>query len=43
MFELLRVDCEPEIIPIPLYSEGCPAGFPSPAQDYVEAVRREVA
>ncbi|HCR1970818.1 TPA: translesion error-prone DNA polymerase V autoproteolytic subunit [Enterobacter hormaechei subsp. xiangfangensis] len=37
MFELLRVDCEPEIIPIPLYSERCPAGFPSPAQDYVEA------
>lgn len=23
-------------VKIPLYSEYCPAGFPSPAQDYVE-------
>lgn len=31
MFDLLRADCEPKIVPIPLYSDRCPAGFPSPA------------
>lgn len=28
---------------VPLYADPCAAGFPSPAQDYVEKVRHEVA
>ncbi|QEM89864.1 translesion error-prone DNA polymerase V autoproteolytic subunit [Kosakonia radicincitans] len=28
---------EPPEVPIPLFIESCSAGFPSPAQDYVEA------
>ncbi|WBM73022.1 translesion error-prone DNA polymerase V autoproteolytic subunit (plasmid) [Buttiauxella sp. WJP83] len=24
-------------LPIPLFSDSCPAGFPSPAQDYIES------
>lgn len=34
---------ETETLALPLFLERCQAGFPSPAQDYVEAVRREVA
>ena len=37
MFEFIRADSNPELTPIPLYSDRCQAGFPSPAQDYVEA------
>ncbi|MCK0553202.1 hypothetical protein KFO32_09030 [Pantoea ananatis] len=31
------------VMRIPLFVEHCAAGFPSPATDYVEAVRHEVA
>lgn len=37
MFEFIRADSNPDLTPIPLYSDRCQAGFPSPAQDYVEA------
>ena len=37
MFEFIRAESNPELTPIPLYSDRCPAGFQSPAQDYVEA------
>ena len=37
MFEFIRAESNPELTPIPLYSDRCQAGFPSPAQDYVEA------
>ncbi|WP_424839839.1 translesion error-prone DNA polymerase V autoproteolytic subunit [Serratia inhibens] len=33
----MRAASDPDITTIPLYSDRCPAGFPSPAQDYVEA------
>ncbi|WP_147200835.1 translesion error-prone DNA polymerase V autoproteolytic subunit [Pantoea sp. CCBC3-3-1] len=28
---------EPEIILLPFFADGCAAGFPSPAQDYIDA------
>jgi hypothetical protein len=31
------------VMRIPLFVERCAAGFPSPAADYVESVRHEVA
>ena len=37
MFVLMHAAREPNFTAIPLYSDRCPAGFPSPAQDYVEA------
>jgi len=37
MFVLMHAAREPDFTAIPLYSDRCPAGFPSPAQDYVEA------
>lgn len=37
MNDLMRAAIDPDITTIPLYSDRCPAGFPSPAQDYVEA------
>lgn len=36
-FSIQRPVEEPPALLIPLYVERCPAGFPSPAQDYVEA------
>nr|WP_275935300.1 translesion error-prone DNA polymerase V autoproteolytic subunit [Entomohabitans teleogrylli] len=33
----LAAPSDPEFIPLPLFMERCAAGFPSPAQDYVEA------
>lgn len=30
------VASNPPYLPVPLFLERCPAGFPSPAQDYVE-------
>ena len=32
MFEFIRADSNPELTPIPLYSDRCQAGFPSPNQ-----------
>lgn len=43
MFHFTRPAINPEPFTAPLFTERCQAGFPSPAQDYVEAVRREVA
>lgn len=37
MFDLMRAASDPDFTAIPLYSDRCPAGFPSPAQDFVEA------
>ncbi|MCH2683670.1 translesion error-prone DNA polymerase V autoproteolytic subunit [Leclercia adecarboxylata] len=37
MFDLMHAAREPDFTAIPLYIDRCPAGFPSPAQDYVEA------
>lgn len=31
------------VMRIPLFVERCAAGYPSPAQDYIESVRHEVA
>lgn len=36
MIRLIPVASEPTSLTIPLFTERCPAGFPSPAQDYVE-------
>jgi len=37
MFDLMRAASDPDFAAIPLFSDRCPAGFPSAAQDYVEA------
>lgn len=37
MLHFTPVSSDPEIINLPLFTERCAAGFPSPAQDYVEA------
>lgn len=37
MLRLILVAPDPSKILLPLFTESCPAGFPSPAQDYVEA------
>ncbi|AUU87037.1 peptidase (plasmid) [Leclercia sp. LSNIH1] len=37
MFDLMRAASDPDFTVIPLYSDRCAAGFPSAAQDYVEA------
>lgn len=37
MLHFTSVSSDPEIINLPLFTERCAAGFPSPAQDYVEA------
>lgn len=37
MIRLIPVASEPQPLTLPLFTECCPAGFPSPAQDYVEA------
>ncbi|WP_058912061.1 translesion error-prone DNA polymerase V autoproteolytic subunit [Entomohabitans teleogrylli] len=37
MLRFLAAPSDPEFIPLPLFMERCAAGFPSPAQDYVEA------
>ena len=37
MLHFTPVSSDPEIINLPLFTERCAAGFPSPALDYVEA------
>ncbi|CAK9887152.1 MAG: Protein UmuD (plasmid) [Candidatus Erwinia impunctatus] len=37
MFVSFTTAVSPARLKIPLFTERCPAGFPSPAQDYVEA------
>lgn len=37
MFHFIRPAINPEPFTAPLFTERCQAGFPSPAQDYVEA------
>ena len=37
MLEFIQASASPDLLPLPLYLDRCPAGFPSPAQDYVEA------
>jgi DNA polymerase V len=37
MFHFTRPAINPEPFTAPLFTERCQAGFPSPAQDYVEA------
>lgn len=37
MIRLIPAVSEPPQLTFPLFTERCPAGFPSPAQDYVEA------
>lgn len=37
MLRFVRAAASPEFFTAPLFVERCPAGFPSPAQDYVEA------
>lgn len=36
MLEFIQAASSPDKLTLPLYLERCPAGFPSPAQDYVE-------
>lgn len=35
--QFIKASQEPEILQLPLFADTVPAGFPSPAQDYVEA------
>ena len=35
--QFIKASQEPEILQLPLFADRCQAGFPSPAQDYVEA------
>ncbi|WP_409438265.1 translesion error-prone DNA polymerase V autoproteolytic subunit [Scandinavium sp.] len=35
--QFIQAASSPDLLAFPLYLERCPAGFPSPAQDYVEA------
>lgn len=37
MIRLVPIASEPAPLALPLFTEHCSAGFPSPAQDYVEA------
>lgn len=37
MLKIMPAASSPESFTVPLFTERCPAGFPSPAQDYVEA------
>ncbi|MEI9605003.1 translesion error-prone DNA polymerase V autoproteolytic subunit [Enterobacter hormaechei] len=37
MLEFIQAASSPDLLTLPLYLDRCPAGFPSPAQDYVEA------
>jgi DNA polymerase V len=37
MLRFVSAAASPELFTAPLFVERCPAGFPSPAQDYVEA------
>ncbi|HDS4948430.1 TPA: translesion error-prone DNA polymerase V autoproteolytic subunit [Klebsiella aerogenes] len=37
MLQITPAASSPEQFTAPLFTERCPAGFPSPAQDYVEA------
>ncbi|NWJ82441.1 translesion error-prone DNA polymerase V autoproteolytic subunit [Enterobacter sp. SECR19-1250] len=37
MLKILTPASNPKLSAIPLFSDLCPAGFPSPAQDYVES------
>lgn len=36
MLQIIPAASNPELFTAPLFTERCPAGFPSPAQDYVE-------
>lgn len=35
--QFIKASQEPEILQLPLFADTVPCGFPSPAQDYVEA------
>ena len=35
--QFMKASQEPEILQLPLFADTVPCGFPSPAQDYVEA------
>ena len=35
--QFIKASQEPEILKLPLFADTVPCGFPSPAQDYVEA------
>lgn len=35
-FTLIQPVAGTSVVPLPLFSDCCAAGFPSPAQDYVE-------
>ncbi|MEB7891691.1 translesion error-prone DNA polymerase V autoproteolytic subunit [Hafnia alvei] len=35
--QFIKASQEPEILQLPLFADAVPCGFPSPAQDYVEA------
>jgi DNA polymerase V len=35
--QFIKASQEPKILQLPLFADRCQAGFPSPAQDYVEA------
>lgn len=37
MFRFIPAASSPHLVTAPLYTERCPAGFPSPAADYTEA------
>ena len=37
MLQFIQAASSPNLLTLPLYLERCPAGFPSPAQDYIEA------